>query len=212
MQQLAANVRLLGPEDARRMPWKNGAGTTRELAIHPPGAGLDGTPFLWRISIADVAADGPFSAFPGYDRSIMLVAGQGMQLSTSGEAPVRLAACYQPWRFSGDTATHCHLLSGPVRDFNVMSRRGVIEHRCDVISGGASEAIWVRASQTLFCHCLHGNLIAKIAGLAEWNLNAGQSLWLPASTSGETAHVALVPNSPQTVAMLVTLQQLSGAG
>lgn len=212
MQQLAADIQLLGPEDARSMPWKNGAGVTRELAIHPPGAGLDGTPFLWRISIAEVAADGPFSAFPGYDRSIMLVAGQGMQLSVAGEAPVRLAACYRPWRFSGDASTQCHLLSGPVRDFNVMSKRGVIEHRCDVISGGASEAAWRRASQTLFCHCLHGNLIVKIAGIAEWSLNAGQSLWLPASGSGETAQIVLVPNSPHTVAVLVTLQQLAGIG
>jgi hypothetical protein len=45
--------RVLSPADYRRMPWKNGAGRTTEIAVHPAGAALDA--FDWRVSVADVA-------------------------------------------------------------------------------------------------------------------------------------------------------------
>ena len=60
----------------RRMPWKNGQGVTREIAREP----AEGEDFLWRLSIAEVAASGDFSLFPGYDRTITLIEGAGMRL------------------------------------------------------------------------------------------------------------------------------------
>ena len=68
-------MRHLTPADYRRMPWRNGGGVTTEIAIAPDGAGLVGERFLYRVSIADVMSDGPFSRFEGYDRHIMLPAG-----------------------------------------------------------------------------------------------------------------------------------------
>ncbi len=44
------------------MPWKNGGGETAEIAVFPPSADL--SEFGWRISMATVSSDGPFSAFP----------------------------------------------------------------------------------------------------------------------------------------------------
>ncbi|HET7396801.1 MAG TPA: HutD family protein [Gammaproteobacteria bacterium] len=208
MRTFAGDIRLLELQDQRIMPWKNGGGITRELAVYPDTSTLDGEPFLWRISIADVATDGPFSAFPGYDRSIMLIAGHGMELAMQEATPIRADKFYQPLRFSGDTATHCRLLDGPVRDFNVMSARGHIEHHCDVISGGASEARWAQSTEALFCHCLHGNLIVKLRDMAEWNLSVGQSLWLPMQPGSKTIPVLLAPNSPQTAAILVSLRNV----
>lgn len=211
MQQLAANVRLLDPEDAHSMPWKNGGGTTHELAVFPADAGLGGKPFQWRISIAEVAGDGPFSTFPGYDRSIMLVEGRGMELSLQNGRSELVARPYRPFRFSGDVATRCRLLDGPVRDFNVISARDHIEHHCDIITGRASSAHW-RRSDSLFAHCLDGTLIVKLRGVAECSLAAGQSLWFMAGAEFESAQVMLAPNTPQTVAALVTLRQLQGSG
>lgn len=107
-------------------PWKNGGGSTCELACWPPGAGLHD--FGWRISIASIAAAGPFSVFPGIDRSIMLLAGNGVQLrSADGDIDHRLGTPGQPFAFSGDTAIDCTLLGDDSRvssDFNVMTRRG----------------------------------------------------------------------------------------
>ncbi|MGH8373437.1 MAG: HutD/Ves family protein [Gammaproteobacteria bacterium] len=206
MQTLTGNIQLLEVQDQRVMSWKNGGGVTRELAVYPADAGLGGNPFLWRISIADVAADGPFSAFPGYDRSIMLIAGKGMELTMQDEPSVQVSSHYRPLRFSGDVQTRCRLLDGPVRDFNVMSARGKFGHRCEAISGGAATATWQRSLETLFCHCLHGRLIVKLRDSAEWNLTAGQSIWFPAEVSPETIQILLVPNSPAAIAVLVTLQ------
>src|SRR5512147_1621544 len=72
-------VRVLGPADYRTMPWKNGGGRTTEIAAAPRGADLAG--FTWRISVAELERDGPFSAFPGVDRTLVLLAGNGMRLT-----------------------------------------------------------------------------------------------------------------------------------
>ena len=55
-------VRIIPAQDLVRTPWKNGGGTTAEVAVHPPGAGFED--FDWRISMADVAADGPVLDLP----------------------------------------------------------------------------------------------------------------------------------------------------
>ncbi|NNN36162.1 HutD family protein [Streptomyces sp. S3(2020)] len=110
------------------MPWKNGGGTTREVTsglmpVPPapaPARRDDG--FDWRVSVADVDAGGPFSAFAGIDRVITLVEGAGMVLTVDGTPhPVEPLS---PFAFSGDATTDCRLEAGAVRDMNVMTRRG----------------------------------------------------------------------------------------
>ena len=75
--------RLLRNADHRRMPWKNGGGETVEVIVHPEGASL--SDFGWRVSMATVASDGPFSVFPGIDRTIVVVEGAGGLMSPIGE-------------------------------------------------------------------------------------------------------------------------------
>lgn len=103
-------------------PWKNGGGTTREIACWPPGAGVQD--FGWRVSIATIAVAGPFSVFEGVDRSIMLLDGDGVTLrSDDGRIDHRLDTPFQPFAFSGDAIIDCTLPGGPSTDFNVMTRR-----------------------------------------------------------------------------------------
>lgn len=108
------------------MPWKNGGGMTREVASGAVQAPLvpaepEGG-FDWRVSVADVDAGGSFSSFPGIDRVITLVEGDGMVLTVDGTPhPV---GPLSPFAFSGDAATDCRLEAGAVRDMNVMTRRG----------------------------------------------------------------------------------------
>lgn len=106
--------------DLPATPWKNGGGSTREIACWPPGAGLDD--FAWRVSLARIAADGPFSRFAGVDRIITLLEGDGVRLRGPG-VDHRLDRPLAPFAFSGDTAIACTLLGGPSSDFNVMTRR-----------------------------------------------------------------------------------------
>lgn len=102
--------------------WKNGAGWTREIALGPAGASADD--FGWRLSVAELERDAPFSAFPGIDRCIVVIDGAGMALHDAAGAPVRTLAPLEPWAFEGERALHAHLAHGPCRDFNVMTRRG----------------------------------------------------------------------------------------
>jgi environmental stress-induced protein Ves len=115
-------MRVLRQEDYKVMPWKNGGGITTEIWVSPEGSGIAGTPFDWRVSIADVAADGPFSKFAGYDRHIMLLDGEGMRLDTDERGTIELSL-YRPAAFSGDWTVAGRLAAGPVRDFNLMVAR-----------------------------------------------------------------------------------------
>lgn len=108
-------------------PWKDGGGTTTELAIAPPGAGLD--KFDWRISLATIAADGPFSRFSGVDRSLGLVDGPGVYLDIDEEGRFALCEDEPLIDFAGESHVIATLAGGPSTDFNVMTRRGRCHHK-----------------------------------------------------------------------------------
>ena len=108
-------------------PWKNGGGETMELAVFPEGAGFDD--FDWRVSMARVASDGPFSVFLGIDRTLTLLDGAGLALRIDHADETVLRPQSKPVSFSGDASTAARLLDGPILDLNVMTRRGRAEHR-----------------------------------------------------------------------------------
>jgi uncharacterized protein len=110
------DLRAIAPQ-----PWKNGAGLTREIALAESDVGG----FDWRISLAEVERDAPFSAFPGIDRCIVLLRGAGMRLrSSDGGIDHALTQPLAPFRFQGDAVLDATLAGGPSSDFNVMTRRG----------------------------------------------------------------------------------------
>jgi environmental stress-induced protein Ves len=114
--------RLIKSTDHRVMPWKNSQGMTAEIAIDPPDTPLDKS-FRWRLSLAEVKADGPFSKFPGYDRTIMLMGGKAMILRFDDGRAERIDELHVPFHFSGDDDVRCWLIDGSVRDFNLIVRR-----------------------------------------------------------------------------------------
>ena len=116
-------ARVIRASDCRSMPWKNGGGATTEIAVHPPGAGL--ADFEWRVSIATVATDGPFSTFPDVDRTLTVLEGDGLRLAIGDARPVALHKGSDPLSFAADVPTDARLLGAPVTDLNVMTRRGV---------------------------------------------------------------------------------------
>lgn len=108
----------------RTVPWKNGGGVTTEVFVSPPGAGFDDLEL--RLSRAKVERDGPFSSFPGIDRSLVVLEGAGLRLT--GECDAVLGPRQAPLVFAGERAIHAALLDGAVEDFNVMTRRAVLRH------------------------------------------------------------------------------------
>lgn len=118
----AARVERLTLDHLPARPWKNGAGHTREIAVAPADAGIDH--FDWRLSVAEVADDGPFSRFAGVDRQIVLWRGAGMRLHDGAGLDHRLDRPGVPFAFPGEAAVQAALIDGPTRDVNVMTRRG----------------------------------------------------------------------------------------
>ncbi len=111
-------MRIIPKSEYRVTPWKNGGGTTAEIFVSPERGGR----FDWRVSIATVATNGPFSNFMGYERHIMVLAGDGMLLEIDENTKQRLEPM-APFSFSGDSNTYGHLITGPVSDFNLIVRR-----------------------------------------------------------------------------------------
>lgn len=139
-------------------PWKNGAGLTREVAAGPQGAGSGD--FDWRISVAEVTRDAPFSAFPGIDRCITLLRGAGMRL-VSADASVdhRLDQALAPFRFSGDLALTATLFGGACTDFNVMTRRGAWSAEVSVVR--------------LACELADADVMLLLGIAGTWQIDAG---------------------------------------
>ena len=113
-------LRHLPAASHQRTRWKNNGGWTTELGIEPHAADLNGD-FDWRVSIADIEQDGPFSLFPGVERDLFLLDGAGMDLNIDGIGQ-RLDQSLQRVHFSGEARVDCRLVDGPTRDFNVMVR------------------------------------------------------------------------------------------
>lgn len=126
-------MRIIRASACRTMPWKNGGGTTTEIAAHPPGASLDG--FDWRISMAHVGTDGPFSVFPGIDRTLSVLTGRGIVLAFGDGESMRLERSTEPYPFAADRPVEGRLVEGPIDDLNVMTRRGRWLHRVTRFSG-----------------------------------------------------------------------------
>jgi len=105
------------------LPWKNGGGVTRELLRLPADAGDDWT---LRVSVADIAADGPFSPFAGITRWFAVLEGAGVRLAFP-ERTLDMRRGDAPLRFDGAAAPGCTLLDGPTRDLNVMVRHACAE-------------------------------------------------------------------------------------
>ncbi len=110
-------------------PWKNGGGITHEIARH-----RDGDALVWRISLAEVTTDGPFSSFPGLTRILTVIDGAGLDLhGPQGVLPARPLA---PVRFAGDTPVDGRLLDGPCRDVNVIFDGHCVEASVSVLRAG----------------------------------------------------------------------------
>lgn len=142
--------------------WKNGGGSTRTLLALPAG-----DDWQLRISMADVARDGPFSPYPGVERWLALVDGQGMALEFEHQA-VTLRPGDPPLLFDGAAAPHGRLLDGATRDLNLMHRGGQAAMR-QALPGSP----W-RARQ----RCC--GLFALAAG--RWSCADGRQAALPAHT------------------------------
>ena len=119
-------ITLLEPSQYRRAPWKNGGGTTLDIA------GENG---VWRFTRTPIAEPGPFSDYAGFDRLQMLMAGRGLVLETpNGEIDVRRP--FKPVRFAGELPIVSRLEAGPVEVINLIGARNAVQIDLDTLDAG----------------------------------------------------------------------------
>lgn len=161
-------LRHLTALDVRRVAWKNGRGVTDELLVLPEGASFEALDFDVRISRATVSTPGPFSAFPGFDRVLVVTDGSGLRLSHGDTALEVRVGPLDPYAFSGDDPTSATLPDGPVSDFNVILRRGWRRADVRVLRPGARGVRERLSAGDAFVHALTGGVDVRLAaGVAE---------------------------------------------
>ncbi|WP_233078444.1 HutD/Ves family protein [Rheinheimera soli] len=161
-------LQLIFPNQWQTQAWKNGGGITHQIARSDDSLGM-----RWRVSIAEVASDGPFSRFEQTDRIIMLLQGKGFCLHAAEDQPVVLDKALVPFAFAGETAIDCTLIGGPVRDFNLMTRRADVTASLQVLS--VTEALSLTLVNESLLYLASGQLQLSFKDQS-YQLEAEQSL------------------------------------
>lgn len=169
-QGRASRSWVIPANEYRRERWRNQLGWTREICKSP-----EGDDWHWRLSIAEIERDAEFSLFPGIDRELVLLAGNGLRLRFEDGRVHALNPPHGKWQFAGEDRVRGELVDGPTHDFNLMWRRDRVRadlwHRPLV----GPMVIFAEAGATWVVHLMTGN-----AGFAE-------ASGLPSLAAGDTA-------------------------
>jgi environmental stress-induced protein Ves len=186
-------MRLIRQTDYRTMPWKNGAGTTQEIAIYPASSAGSDSAFVWRVSLATLDSDAPFSRFAGYDRLILLLDGAGMALDGGPLGTIAVDKPLVPMAFPGELAVTAKLKGGPCRDLNVMTSRLKARARLSVHTINASPLAVSGDSDAVLVYVVAGSASdGKVtAATGDTLLRVGRSAAVQLSASQGSATVAL---------------------
>jgi len=173
-------IKIISPKQFKKVPWKNGKGETTELAINQGGSMAQ---FEWRISIASVVEDGPFSDFSGYMRHLVLIDGAGIDLHHAGGGIDTLDKLLAIAAFEGGCKTFGTLKSGPIIDFNLITKIG--RYQATVQTYPAIEQLFLEPCDLCFIYSLNRSLTVS-------SLNKRQGRILPAGhlikISGKNRH------------------------
>ncbi len=192
--------RVVGPADRRVVPWANGAGTTAVVARVP-----DTDDWAWRLSLADVVEDGPFSVLPGVDRWIAVARGGRMELQAGAPDGFRrtvLDETHGAIAFSGDGDTSCRVLDGPLVDVNLMLRRGTASGALDVYELGAGEP-WVSTARAVVVLSGRVRLVAVADEPVDGVVLDGETFDAIVVDGVRDASVSLVADGPARLAVVL---------
>ncbi|MGK2856915.1 MAG: HutD/Ves family protein [Thermoanaerobaculia bacterium] len=186
---------LLTPEDYLEVPWKNGRGVTSEIAREP----RSGEEFDWRVSMAGIAEDGPFSHFPGCNRVIVALDGAGFTLDHAELDRTVLLGSLEPYEFSGDWMTICQLRGGAVRDFNVITSRTRASARVEVAVGTRLHHFDCRG-RVILAYCVRGALMVEPTSRVHAFVVGGETLRVDGAD-----HVVVSGENQDSAAILVEI-------
>jgi uncharacterized protein len=181
-------MRIIRFTDLQQTPWKNGGGITREIAIERAGDAL-----IWRLSIADVGVDGPFSKFEGLSRILTVIEGHGMELI--GHDATLQADYAVPVSFDGALEIQSRLKDGPLRDLNLIYDPSFCTGHAQVIPTASKHSVDAKRGRTIALHCIAGTVALGETEL----LYKGDT----ALIEGTAFHYTIAENSS---ALVITIQ------
>ena len=138
--------KIYSPQSFQTLPWKNGLGSTVELLAETPNKN---EAFSWRLSIASVANDGPFSDFSGYDRTLLLLEGSGITLNKPNGIFKVLNSSLDYANFKGEDLIDATLHDGPIKDFNIMTLRSICTSSVTAIDETSESLLNINADKLL---------------------------------------------------------------
>ncbi|KAJ3411296.1 hypothetical protein HDV05_002400 [Chytridiales sp. JEL 0842] len=129
----------LHPQDSyQHQSWKNGLGSTYQIAIKPPGASYKKDTFHWRLARTEISDSCSLSVFPGYDIHLLLLPELGanafitagkngvlnpMVLKHNGEEKDVGMRVLCGYKWNGEMQTSCIVNSGPLRYLTLIANR-----------------------------------------------------------------------------------------
>lgn len=201
---LPEGIRRFALADLQAERWRNGGGTTVTVAA---SASEGDMPWTWRVSVADIEQDGPFSSFPGVDRHLTLMQ-DGRVVLRGGGRDFRLERRGDSAAFPGEQLMHASLEKAPAKVLNVMWRRRT--HRCKSSVFGAAEGVLradSAASDTLLVLLGGSDPIVVSASTFEMTLSAGEGVWC----GPRAGALALNSTSRRCAASIVDIVETAGA-
>ncbi len=197
-------ISVVRANDYREMPWRNGRGVTEEIFVDP-APGDAGAGFAWRLSRALIAAGGPFSAFPGCDRTLVLLDAAELDLVLPGRT-VRLAECFARADFSGDDPVEAGLPGGgPVRVLNVIVDRARARAEVALLRVGPAP-LALPPAPLVAIHAAGGSLVlARGAAEETVTIDPGDSLF---DRNGRPAWLRSAAGQPDAAALVVTASRV----
>jgi uncharacterized protein len=144
-------MRIIKWSELQAAPWKNAGGITREIARETTGNG-----FAWRLSLADVEMEGPFSRFDGMRRILTVVEGKGMELQYRDG--VLIAELGVPVEFDGSLDITSRLKDGPLRDLNLIFDPQSHSGHVRQVKSGETQTLQRGKGQTLAIYCIGGEV------------------------------------------------------
>ena len=190
-------LKLIPTANYQVMPWKNGKGTTSEIAIFPKGADFSSGNFIWRLSLAHVRTSGPFSQFPGFDRKLVIAEGKEIILNGHILAPL------QVFSFAGEEVIESTLSDGAITDLGIISKRGAIRTEINFFSE-KSDSMRIEAipGSIHYLYCSQGSFGVRTRPPRNENILIKTGETLEITTTDE---LVLTPHSSLFTAVLISI-------
>lgn len=156
-------------------PWKNGGGSTKEIAIHPAGSSLDAVDFLWRLSSAEISRAGAFSPFPDFDRLLTVVRGEELVLRFDKIHKSLKAGTVL--HFHGSSSVNAELPKGPVTDLGLIYDPDQVLAKMSLIEFENRPRSFSLTSPEVLFFVIEGEIAASVyPGEKEFGVNLGDTL------------------------------------